>query len=310
MSISISRVLVRGWAIWLLALPVQAGGTAQAQTPARRPVGIVVSISPYPGQAVPGKTILRSPDGAERRLGEGEFVSENDEIIVAGRDATVVVSERRGSRTICAPLPADACRLVLTSENAFLGPIGRFYDSILRITSRMTGGSSTLATVSSRTFDDSPMSVMIDPNVSQAVRTGERRLWLTWSGGKPPFRVKLSLNSRNLLEQSTEDREITLRPVQLVWGQGSLSCRGADGQEFSIKFVISDDLPHAPDLSAAAPSRTVAAYLAAAWLSQQGNGSFKFEAAQQLSELAQDLHVADTLRRGLMTVDLLQPSVR
>ncbi len=306
MSTSIS-VLLRGWAIGVLALLIQAGGTAQAQTLARRPVGIVVSISPFPGQAVPGKAMLRSPDGAERRLGEGEFVSENDEISVPGRDATVVVSERRGNRTICGPSPYDACRLVLTSENAFLGPIGRFYDSILRITSRMTRGASTLATLSSRTFDDPPMSVMIDPNVSQTVQTGERTLWLTWSGGKPPFRLKLSLNSRILFEQSTQEREITLPLVQLVRGHGSLSCRDADGQEFSIRLVTSEGLPEAPDLSAAAPSRTIAAYLAAAWLSQQGNGSFKLEAAQQLSELAQDLHVADSLRRGLMLLDPAAP---
>ncbi|MCK1389038.1 hypothetical protein [Bradyrhizobium sp. 21] len=308
MSISTSKVLARSCAVWLLALPILTGRIAQAQTPARRPVGIVVSISPYPGQTVPGKALVRSPDGAERPLGEGEFVSENDEIIVPNRDATVVVSERRGSRMICAPqLTSDACRLVLTSENSFLGPIGRFYDSIVRITSRMTGGSSTFATLSSRTFDDLPMSVMVDVNVGQTVRTGERALWLTWSGGKPPFRLELSLNSRRLLEQSTQEREITLPPVQLVRGQGSLSCRDAVGQEFSITIVASDRLPDVPDLSAAASSTTVTAYLAAAWLSQQGDGRFKFEAVQQLSGMARDLHVADSLRRGLMLLDPAAP---
>jgi len=281
-----------------------AAAPVLAETPARKPVGIVVSISPYPGQTRPGTVVLKSPDGSERRLGEGEFVSENDEIVVNSRDTIVVISERRGNKTICAPQSsADACRLVLTSENSFLGSIGRFYDSILRITSRMTGNSSTFATLSSRAFDNSPPSMTINGSVPQELRAGQRALWLTWSGGTPPFRVELSWNSRVLSEQTTDAREVTLQSAELAPGYGSVSCRDANGQQFSIRLIASDDLPAAPDFSDSAPSVDVERFLAAAWLSQQDQGRFQFEAVQQLSPLARNLHVADTLRQGLMLVD-------
>src|SRR6266851_2867483 len=123
-----------------------------AQQVSNKPVGIIVSISPHPGQSLAGPVILKTLS-SERRLGEGEFVSENDEIIVPNRDAIVVISQSRGSVIICDPkVLTDTCQARAYSSGSYLSPVGKFYDAIVRITSRV-GSYASSATLSTRSYD-------------------------------------------------------------------------------------------------------------------------------------------------------------
>jgi hypothetical protein len=279
------------------------GVRLDAQEVSNKPVGIVVSISPHPGQSLAGPVILKTLN-SEHRLGEGEFVSENDEIIVPNRDASVVISQSRGSLIICDPKnPTDTCKARVYSTGSYLSPVGKFYDAIVRITSRV-GSYASSATLSTRSYDQPEAPEMeLGGNRIQKIAVGERQLWLSWSGGLPPFRVSLT-SSRGPIALGTSDLpEITLGPVRIARGTINLSIEDNRGRKFTAKLTASEDLPVAPNYSASAPTSELARYLAAAWLSQQDNGVYRLEAAQRLSTLARTLPVAASLRRGLLVAE-------
>ena len=274
-----------------------------AQEISNKPVGIVVSISPYPGQSLAGPVILKT-SSSERRLGEGEFVSENDEIIVPNRDAIVVISQTRGSTIICDPkVPTDTCQARAYSSGSYLSPVGKFYDAVVRITNRFGDhGSST--TLSTRSYDqpDAPK-IDLGGTKVQKIAAGERGLWLSWSGGLPPFRVSLTSSKGPIALGTSDTLEITLGPVRFAPGTIDLIIQDHLGRKFTTRLTALEHLPVAPNYSASAPTNELARYLAAAWLSQQGNGVYRLEAAQRLSSLAGTLPVANSLRRALLVAE-------
>jgi hypothetical protein len=276
------------------------GTSLNAQQMNPKPVGIVISISPHPGQSLAGPVILKTLS-LERRLGEGEFVSENDEISVPNRDAVVVISQSRGSLIICDPkVPADTCQARVYSSGSYLAPVGKFYDAVVRITNHF-GNYGSSATLSTRSYDE-PTAPTTDSGDSriQKIAAGEHPLWLIWSGGLPPFRVSLTSSRGPIVIGLSDTPEITLGPLRFAPGNIDLTVQDHLGRRFTTKLIASEDLPMAPNYSASAPTSELARYLAAAWLSQQGNGIYRLEAAQRLSSLTGTLPVASSLRRALL----------
>ena len=281
------------------------GVRLNAQDTGNKLVGIVVSIRPHPGQPLAGPVILKAAGSEERRLGEGEFVSENDEIIVPNRDAIVVISQSRGSLTICDPeVVTDKCRARANSPDSYLSPIGKFYDAVVRITSRFGNYGSSASTLSTRSYEEPGGPRMdFDESKVQRIAVGERAFWLNWSGGQPPFRVSLRPGTGPTVSGTSVIPEITLKPIRITAGTIDLTIEDDLGRKFATKLTALERLPIAPDYSASAPTKELARYLAAAWLSQQGGGTYRIEAAQRLSSLASTLSVANSLRRGLLVAE-------
>lgn len=279
---------------------VYLGGTLVNATHAKDPVGIIVSVVPQPNKQSALRVILKSA-GVERFVGEGELVAEGDEIIVADRDATVTISQRGASLAICKS-EQELCRATVP-KSPVLGPIGRFYDSVLRITVRMTTSGTTASTLSSRQAEISTLSTNLSAAEPQRLSTGERSLWLSWRGGRAPFRTIFAMSSGNSVEQTSLIREVTLPAARIGKGAGIILVEDAAGEKILINIKGLDTLPKPPDFARAAPSPDLEAFLRAGWLSQQDGGALTLEAAQRLAPLVPTLHVADTLRRGLLTAD-------
>lgn len=289
-----------------LALALSAvpqGGCLAQEGSGRRPVGLIVSIVPHKGK-LPASNVLVKSQGTERPVSEGDFVSEGDEIIVPGRDQTVVISQRGGNSTIClAGEAVDRCRSVVAG-GSLLSPIGRFYESIIRISRRMASTASAASTLSSRdALDVSPLSMTIDRGRPQKLQPGERSIWLCWSGGDGPFQITATMGGKSLAETTSTEREIMLPPVRIADQTVVVTIRDASGQKLSVPIQGSKAVPASPAFSEAAPSKEADQFIKAAWLSQQDGGSLKLEATQRLTALAPKMHAADTLRRGLLIAD-------
>ena len=267
------------------------------------PVGLVVSITPHKGK-IPSANVLLMTEGYAQPISEGDFVAEGDEIIVPGRDQTVILSQRGGNTTVCADRDgeADRCRSIVAKSSA-LSPLGRFYESVVRISQRMAASSSA-STLSSRdVLDVAPFSLTVDRSEPQKIRVGDRSIWLCWNGGEGPFHVSLNIDGSVIVEASSDKREITLPRTTIIEGRALLMVRDSRDQALSVRIEGSRSLPLPPDFSEAAPTPEANRLLGAAWLSQQLNGSLRLEASQALTELAPTFHLADTLRRGLLVAD-------
>jgi hypothetical protein len=288
-----------GLALALSAVP-QTGCLAQN---GKRPVGLIVSIVPHKGK-LPASNVLIKSQGIERPVSEGDFVSDGDEIIVPGRDQTVVISQRGGNSTICSAGEAtDRCRSVVAG-GSLLSPLGRFYESIIRISRRMTTTTSAASTLSSRdVLDAAPLSMTIDRSRPQKLQPGERSIWLCWSGGDGPFLVKTTAGTKVLAETTSTTREAILPAIRIADQSVVVTIHDARGQKLAVAIQGSQAMPAPPAFSEAAPSEEADQFIKAAWLSQQDGGHLKLEAAQRLTALAPKLHAADTLRRGLLSAD-------
>lgn len=286
-----------------LALAGTLQGRALAQeTSAKRPVGLIVSIVPHKGK-FPSSNVIVKSQGQERPVSEGDFVSEGDEIVVPDRDQTVVLSQRGGNATICVMADAaDRCRLVVTAGSV-LSPLGRFYESIMRISKRMAAASSAASTLSARDIDVAPLSMTLEPGKVQRMQPGERAIWLCWSGGEGPFQIRVTAGAKVLAGTTSTAREVTLPAIAVSDKTVVVTIRDDRGQKLALSIQGSKALPAAPAFAEAAPSEEAEQFVKAAWLSQQDGGSLKLEAAQRLTAMAPKLHAADTLRRGLLIAD-------
>lgn len=286
----------------VLLAPLDGGGVAQAGG-GKRPVGLIVSIVPHKGK-VPVSNVVVKSQGTERSVSEGDFILEDDEIIVPDRDQTVIISQRGGNSTICMSSEAvDRCRSVIAGGSVF-SPLGRFYESILRISRRMASTTTIASTLSSRdALDVAPLLITLDHSRPQKLQPGDRTLWLCWSGGDGPFQVRATMGTKSLVEVTSNEREAILPTFRITDQIVVVTIRDARGQKLAVSIQGSKVLPEAPAFSEEAPSETADQFFKAAWLSQQDGGSLKLEAAQRLTAVAPKIHVADTLRRGLLIAD-------
>ena len=289
-----------GLSLALLA-SLQGHGFAQ-EAGGKRPVGLIVSIVPHNGKK-PVSNVMVESQGKQRPVSEGDFVAEGDEIIVPNRDQTVVISQRGGNLTICsAGDAADRCRSVVAGGSV-LSPLGRFYESILRISRRMASTSTAAATLSSRDIDVEPLSMTLDRSKPQRLQPGQRAIWLCWGGGDGPFEVRATLGAKLLAQGTSNEREITLPAIAVSDQPVLITIRDVRSQKLLLWIQAGSALPSAPAFSQSAPSSEADQFIKAAWLSQQDDGSLKLEAVQRLTALAPKLHAAETLRRGLLIAD-------
>lgn len=260
-----------------------------------RPVGVVVAIRAH-SQQDHRAVLIRSSRGEERKLNEADLVYDGDEVIVSDRSASVTISIGRGSIVVCSEGGAsDPCSQKIQGMGYF-GIFGKFYDSVARLVAQSADRTGNAATLSSRTFDDAPS---IASPKRQNIKSGSRPLWLNWQAGKPPFNIAVQKNRHTLMSVDTSERTISFSPIQFSTGEYEVVIRDNVNRSLRIILNVVPEVKAMPGFPTS-PNPALAKFVSAMWLSQQNQGRFQLEAAQQLSEVEESMPIARILKTEIL----------
>ena len=142
------------------------------------------------------------------------------------------------------------------------------------------------------------------PLLADGLRLGagsRASLALAWSGGAPPFAVRVAdAEGRTLAVLETPAPSASTGPLTLAPGTLELRLRDAEGAEITARAEVVAALPAAPPAVAAADlPASLRETLAAAWLAQQEAGAWRLEAFQSAAALAASYPPALALRDAL-----------
>jgi hypothetical protein len=144
--------------------------------------------------------------------------------------------------------------------------------------------------------DDKSLAVPLAVHGANFIAKGERKLWLTWTGGEAPFvvTVRQADTTTALLPIATRNVEV---PVTSHSGDRfSISIADARGQAATIRFRVRDAEPVAPaSVQSAVAGESVEALVMATWLMSQEEGSWVIEALQGLHAQAASNQAAAAL---------------
>ncbi len=133
---------------------------------------------------------------------------------------------------------------------------------------------------------------------SNMVLKSRQALWLGWEGGTAPFTVSLAGEggeTRLAAELSGTEAEIVLPAA--VKERFTLVVRDAEQQKVQVRLRLAERLPEGAPPASASAAGTLAL---AAWLTGQGEGTWRIEAAQMLhgSTAAAAPALLDKIRTG------------
>jgi hypothetical protein len=141
--------------------------------------------------------------------------------------------------------------------------------------------------------------------MSGRLQAGSRSLFLTWTGGKPPYAISLVREGAATPAFSltgTEQSRIRADNVVLIPGPYILTVEDAAGGQDRAKVVVApaNQIPAPPEeLARSALAPAVRKTLFAAWLAAHDEGLWVFEAYQQAALVATPGSAADLLREAL-----------
>lgn len=264
---------------------------------ADRPVGIIVAIRSHQQHSSPSP-LLRTADGAVRRLSEADLVYAGDEVSVPNHDASISVSMSRGTIVVCpGGVTNDPCVHAFEATGYFT-IIGKVYDAVARLVAQSANRTGNAATLSSRSFEDAPS---IASTKDQLLLSGRRLIWLNWLGGRPPFSVVLQGSKyRSISSSKTSGQDITLGPIDFKEGTYKITIRDSMNRPLFIALNVTNKVPTPPQSAHSSTNPTLAKFLSAIWLSQQDNGRLRLEAIQQLGEIEDAMPVSQTIKSELL----------
>lgn len=278
---------------WLVPPPLGAQSA--------RAIGMVQRID---ARSSPQAQVILVRRGEEKPLVLGQYVYDGDRIRVPNADASVTVSRPRGPLSICAPGSASwQCNVVLDSSGGMLEAVQDFSSSLLKLVSWY----SSTASVNVTTRSSDPPAFSIGAGRPQTIQSGTRNLWIEWSGGKPPFVIKVAQERHDLKKVQSTEREVQLSEVAIKAGTLEISVIDAEGRTAKLPLTTVRELPQQRDILKMAPDETSGKYVYAVWLSAQSNGSFLYESALQLSSISNAFPAAEALRRGLAAGERPRP---
>jgi hypothetical protein len=281
------------------ALAVQSAGE-MASVPAAsaqglpRVVGVVQRIDGWKPDSAGGR--IERSGMAERSIILGEYVYEGDRVRVPGADATIVIARQRGALTICPKgARSEECLAIVDGKGGYLQAVAQFAGSLDKIVSWY----GTAATVNLTTRSGNAPQILVGAGKPQKIEAGERRLWLSWSGGSAPFTLRVTQPGTTAVEIPSTTTEIDTPVLRLNNGTASIEVVDSRGRTAKLSAKVIARMPIPPVLTGAAPTPLIERYLATGWLSMQDDGSYLLEAASRLSPLAAELPAAWALRAAL-----------
>lgn len=156
--------------------------------------------------------------------------------------------------------------------------------------------------------DEEPLSLPLLAGADGAFAAGRRALSLAWSGGEPPFSVRVyrAADDRTVLAaKDIEARRVRLTGEPVAAGPYELEVRDARGKVAGarLRALAPAELPQMPQIppafAAAGPDDRVGRTLEAGWLAGEAGGRLAFEAYQRAGEIAEEHAPARALRDAL-----------
>jgi len=131
--------------------------------------------------------------------------------------------------------------------------------------------------------DDKSIAVPLAVHGVNFVAKGERKLWLTWTGGAAPFVVTVRQGDVITALPPVTSRDAEAPVTGHSGDRFSISIADAKGQAATIRFRVRDAEPVAPEsVQSAVPGESVEALVMATWLMSQEDGAWAIEALQKL----------------------------
>ena len=144
--------------------------------------------------------------------------------------------------------------------------------------------------------DDRSIAVPLAAHGANFIAKGERKLWLTWTGGEAPFVVTVRQGDATTALPPVASRDAEVPVASHSGDRFSISIADAKGQAAAIRFRVRDAEPVAPvSVKSAAPGESVEALVMATWLMSQEDGAWAIEALQKLHAQAASNQAAAAL---------------
>lgn len=274
----------------LFSLPMEEAWAQQTQ---KQIVGVVERIEPWsPGAQ---QAMLQRSDTPERPLVLGEYIHDGDRIRAPHANTTIVIARERGPLTICSRgARSEDCVAVIEGKGSYLQAVAQFVGSLEKIVSWY----SATQTANLVTRAGNPPRIRLGAGKPQKIVADEAPLWLGWSGGDAPFKVRIEQAGVSV-ETRTERREATLARHRLKPGSAEIVIVDERGRSVRWPVQVVAAIPPLPDLASAAPTLAHRQYLSAGWLAMQDDGAYLLEAASRLNAIAASFPAAGALKAGL-----------
>lgn len=143
-----------------------------------------------------------------------------------------------------------------------------------------------------------PLAWRVGKGVRQIVQSGDRPLWVGWTGGQPPTTVEVSQGGRRMITQSTSETSMVLPRLDLHPGELSIVVR--DESSRAELVVLVGSVPPLPKiLESGAVNSTHQTIRSAYWLANQGQGEYLLEAVRTVLPITTTSQPANILRRAI-----------
>jgi len=238
-----------------------------------------------------GVSILRST-GKNEPAEVNRTLAATDQLCFSKPKAKVSLKQKDGSAVIEHTEPETGCRAIrgivarsdVSSEKISLSTFKQVW-AALTVDRQRDGNAVVGAARGSNCANvDTDYPVQFDMPILRAKKSylteGERSLFLTWRGGKAPFRVALDRVSdgTRLLDQTSGLRcETNLPTVSLKSGHYRLTVTDANGNAY-----VEDNLEVVPIRQRPAPPNLSTWLDQVQWLAEQQEGVWRLEAIQDL----------------------------
>lgn len=198
-----------------------------------------------------------------------------------------------GTQWVCAPgvragcragfrVPAPARRGGTVTAVAEL--VGAWFTGLF-------SGESWTRTVSAASRGDDEITIPLLP-AGATIAAGRRAIDLAWTGGRPPFTVRLVRDRRGEVAVATglNSRRASLGVVEVAPGLHAVQVRDSAGVSRLARFLVvpPDSVPSFPGAGTAGWSGGSRLLLEAVWLAGIGDGRWSWEAWLRLDRLGED----------------------
>jgi hypothetical protein len=297
----------------LLAGLIARPGLALAQSDSKTSAGIVERIESWDGKPAIAM-VLRGAD-PERRLVLGEHVLPGDRIRAPNADTTIVIKRVRGIQEICKKnQEREACTGIVQAEGGMLRNPTAMWRSVRDLMRHY--GSANAVNMATRSAD--PPVFRFDrqernaPPRPQRLIDGKAPITLVWSGGAPPFAVKLlgGASGNEILAESRVDgyravitSRLPLSGLAQIEVAEIPAVPGGPVRKATLAIEIVNPPLAIPDFAEYAPDPETRTFLAAIWLAQRERGAFLLAALQLLEPIADRHPPSAALRAALRMGD-------
>lgn len=300
-TIGLARAMRRSLAILLLAVAGPSPATHAAGEPAL--FGTVIAYE----QPSTAYRIIRENVGelAVRPLMD---VVEGDRILVLGDPGWLTI-ERLDGRTIRLARQDSGYLVPRFASGSSAVPLGTWGRRALEATGSFVqawwDGGQTRVTATSRDYRDGAIRIPLLERSPVKVASGNRALALQWTGGTPPFGIRIMRDGTAAPIAALEgrpSRDVVLSQVTLIPGRHRVEIGDAAGRTFvgGFEVVPAQAVPELPPGSGldALPSDARSTAVAG-WLAGRDNGAFAFESYLLVAPLADHYPPARGLRDAL-----------